>query len=244
MIYLRSLALLLVCVPALQAQERVIGLLSLPEAFGGGPCERFIARDITLYAAPDTLRQVGTIRVDRHWTFPQEGGCEGLRVGVHLTNPSRDSELPTEEYDYEAPGVIVLETGGKLPRAGGWPPAQWFKVRLTDGTAWVLRESGKSEFFPLQRLLENYPTHLTDAFDGRLAASPGGPLSTRSDSLAGRPVNLGGFRDVAGQLWIQVEVVSWSLCESEDKPVVLARGWLPAHVPSGKPSIWFSSRGC
>ena len=232
MIRLRSVILLLACTPALQAQERVIGLLSLPDVFGAGPCERFVSRAVALYAAPDPQRQIGSIQVDRHWTFPQAGGCEGLEVGVHLTNPLRHSTLPTEEYDYEAPGAVVLETRG-----------EWFKVRLRDGTAW-LRASGKSEFFPLQRLLANYPTHLTEAFDGRLAASPGGALSTRSDSLAGRSVNVGESREVGGRLWIQIEVVSWSLCESEEKPIVLARGWLPAHAPSGKASVWFSSRGC
>lgn len=231
MIRLRFMVLLLTCTPALQAQERVIGLLSLPDVFGNEPCQRFVAREVPLYAGPDEQR-VGSIRVDRHWTFPREGGCEGLKVGVHLTDPPRHSDLPTEEYDYEAPGAVVLETR-----------EDWFKVRLSDGTAWV-RASRTSAFFPLQRLLANYPTHLTDAFDGRLAPSAGGPLSTRSDSLAGRSVNVGEFREVGGRLWIQVEVVSWSLCESVEKPVVLARGWLPAHAPSGEATVWFSSRGC
>ena len=228
---LRSVLLLLAFTPALQAQERVIGLLSLPDVFGDGPCQRFVAREVALYAAPDSQRQVGSIRVDRHWNFPQEGGCEGLEVGVHFTNPLRHSALPTEEYDYEAPGAVVLEARG-----------EWFKVRLSGGTAW-LRASRTSAFFPLPRLLASHPAHLTDAFDGRLAASPGGALSTRSDSLA-RHVNVSGFREVAGRLWIEVEVMSWSLCESVEKPTILARGWLPAHAPSGKPSVWFSSRGC
>ena len=232
MIRLRSLVFLLASAPALPAQDRVIGLLSLPDVFGNGPCERFVAREVPLYAAPDPERQVGSIRVDRPWTFPPEGGCEGLQVGVHLTDPPRHSALPTEEYDYEAPGAVVLEAR-----------EDWFKVRLSDGTAWV-RASRTTAFHPLQRLLENYPTHLTDAFDNRLAATAGGTLSTRPDSLAGRSVNVGEFREVGGRLWIKIEVVSWSLCESEKKPNVLARGWLPAHAPSGEPSVWFSSRGC
>ena len=89
MIRLRSVVLLLIWVPALQAQDRVIGLLSLPDVFGAGPCERFVPREVALYSAPDTLRQVGSIRVDRHWTFPLDGGCEGLKVGVHLTDPAQ-----------------------------------------------------------------------------------------------------------------------------------------------------------
>jgi hypothetical protein len=232
MTVLRSAVLLLASAPALQAQDPTIGLLSLPEVFGESPCQRFVPREIALHAAPEA-QTIGTIRVDRHWSFPNEGGCQGLKVGVHLTNPLGDSELPTEEYDYEVPAAVVVEG-----REG------WFRVRLSDGTAW-LRASERNQFFSLERLLTDGLTHLTDAFDGRLSSSPGGALSIHSDSvLAGRNVNVGGFREIAGRLWIQVEVMSWSLCESVEKPTIVARGWLPAHAPSGKPSVWFSSRGC
>jgi hypothetical protein len=230
---LRVAVLLLACAAPANAQDRIIGILSLPEVFGDSPCQRFVPREIALYGVPVQERPVGAIRVDRNWKFPGDGGCEGLEVGVHLTDPVTHNKLPTEEYDYEAPGAVVLEQRG-----------DWFRVRLSDGSAW-LRASGKSEFYPLQRLFTNSPTHLTDGFDRRLAASPGGTLSIRSDSvLAGQSVNVLDFRDVAGRLWVRVEVMSWSLCESVETPTVLARGWVPAHAASGKPVVWFSSRGC
>ena len=230
---LRAAVLLLACASPARAQDRIIGILSLPEVFGDSPCQQFVPREIALYATPVPERRVGTIRVDRNWSFPREGGCEGLEVGVHLTDPVTHGKLPAEEYDYEAPGAVVLEKRG-----------DWFRVRLHNGSAW-LRASEKSEFFSLQRLFANAPTHLTDGFDGRLAASPGAPLSIRSDSvLAGRSINVLDSGDVAGRLWVRVEVMSWSLCESVETPTVLARGWLPVHAPSGEPFVWFSSRGC
>jgi hypothetical protein len=54
-----------------------------------------------------------------------------------------------------------------------------------------------------------------------------------------------GTRRVGDALWIEVEVLSHSFCEDPRKPpVVRARGWIPAHAPSGLPNIWFYSRGC
>jgi hypothetical protein len=228
---MKRLLLLVLLSPAMQ--DRTIGLLTLPEVFGNGACDRFVLGEVRLFASPDSQRAVGTIRVDRNWSFPAEGGCEGLRVGVHLTDPAQSSELPVREYDYEIPAAIVLE------QRGGW-----FKVRLSDGAAW-LRASAKDRFLPLRELLTRSLTHLTDEFGGRLAMTPGGAQTVQSDStLAGRTVNVGGFREIAGQLWIQVEILSWSLCESDEKPAILGRGWVPAHTKSGEPAVWFYSRGC
>lgn len=53
-----------------------------------------------------------------------------------------------------------------------------------------------------------------------------------------------GTRSVAGRLWLQVELVSHSVCESLREPFVVGRGWMPAHDPEGEPTVWFPSRGC
>jgi hypothetical protein len=52
------------------------------------------------------------------------------------------------------------------------------------------------------------------------------------------------FRQVGDRLWIEVEVLSHSICESTEEPTVTARGWIPAHAESGAANIWFFSRGC
>ena len=58
-------------------------------------------------------------------------------------------------------------------------------------------------------------------------------------------VRVVGTRQLADALWIEVEVLSHSVCEDPGRrPVVRARGWIPAHAPSGLPNIWFYSRGC
>jgi hypothetical protein len=52
------------------------------------------------------------------------------------------------------------------------------------------------------------------------------------------------FRRVDDRLWVRVEVLSHSICESTQEPAITARGWMRAHAPSGEPTIWFYSRGC
>lgn len=57
-------------------------------------------------------------------------------------------------------------------------------------------------------------------------------------------VRVVGTRSVAGRLWLQVELVSHSFCQSLDEPFVVGRGWMPAHDSGGEPTVWFPSRGC
>src|SRR5687767_14007031 len=101
-----------------QGADQVIGLLSMPESFGSGPCDKFTPAQIPLYSSPDSRQVVGTIRVDQYWTFHSVGGCEGLKVSVHQAKSGQVSELPTREYEYEAPAAIVLQRR-----------APWFKER-------------------------------------------------------------------------------------------------------------------
>ena len=48
------LLLLLAWPPLAFAQDRVNGLLSLPEVFGNGPCDRFTPREVLLCTAPES----------------------------------------------------------------------------------------------------------------------------------------------------------------------------------------------
>jgi hypothetical protein len=215
-----------------EVQDKLLGLLALPEVFGAGPCDKFVPAEIALYAAPDSGTIVGSIRVDRYWTFHDVGGCEGLAVNVHRSDGQGARELPVKEHAYEDPGAVVLEQRGR-----------WFKVRLADGTAW-LQASPRAEYLSLERLLEHGLTYLTDHWDGRLAKGPDAPSVEIPGSRAERAVRAIGFQDRRGQLWVDVEVLSHSPCTSNEEPRVDARGWLPAHAVSGEPTIWFYSRGC
>ncbi|MSP41306.1 MAG: hypothetical protein EXR70_22700 [Deltaproteobacteria bacterium] len=83
--HLLALALALLAAPVMSQsfEERtagIIGILPLPEVFGGGACDRFEPRDIPIFRSPASGRPFGKIYVAKYWIFPQEGGCEGLVV--------------------------------------------------------------------------------------------------------------------------------------------------------------------
>jgi hypothetical protein len=226
-------ACLVACVSSVQAQDRVLGLLALPEVFGQGACDGFTPEELQLFAQPDAGPVVGRIRVDEYWTFHDVGGCAGLKVNVHNAAGQPIHPLPAEEYGYEQPGAVVLEQRGR-----------WFRIRLADGAAWV-RASARAEYYPLQRLLADSLAYLTKSWDRQLAESVGGVGRSSQGLVEAEPsVRVIGFRQQSGQLWVQVEVLSHSGCESADGPRVTARGWLPAHSKSGERSIWFHARGC
>src|SRR5262245_13785408 len=159
-----------------QQQTRVVGLLALPEVFGNGPCDRFTPQEVPLYSAPESARIVGVIRLDKASTAQSAGGCDALTVGVHMTGTPAADPLPTKEYGYEEPGAIVLA------RRDGW-----FLIRLANGSAWV-RSSRDDNFHPLEQLLLEGSTYLTEAWDGRLAPSAAAPSRrARIETRSSRP---------------------------------------------------------
>jgi len=221
-------------VPA-AAQERIIGLLSLPEVFGGGSCTPFDPRPVALHAGPNDGANVATIEVDQNWSFAPHGGCEGLEVSVHK-GPDK-SDLPTREFDYEMPAAIVLDQH-----------EGWFKIRVHQGSAW-LKASVVDRFMPLSDLFEEFTgvTEINESFSGRLSPSPGvtnGPIMMRvAPKQAVRVVEI---RESGGRPWVHVEVLSNSACTAanDGPPQVISQGWLPLHDQKGEPTVWFSSRGC
>lgn len=226
-------ALLGLATPA-AAQDKVLGLLALPEVFGNGPCHSFEPEVINLYSAPGDGAPIATIQVDQHWSFAPHGGCDGLKVSVHRGGVR--SELPTREFSNEAPAAVVLAV-----KDG------WFKIRLTSGVAW-LRGSRRDRFMSMADLFSEYTslTTLTEAHSGALLDAPGGkPAEIKPAPPASTPVRVLGRRELGGQEWLQVAVMSHSVCDAErGPPEVVTIGWLRAHAPSGEPTVWFFSRGC
>jgi len=225
------IAILSITVSPASAAERIIGLVSIPEVFGAGACAAFEPQDVPLHAVPADGKPIAVIRVDQNWSFAPHGGCEGLKVTVHRGSAKED--LPTREFDYEAPGAIVLER-----RAG------WVKIRLHDGVAWF-KLSPVDRFMPLSDLYEEFVgvTAISKSFTARLVSTPGmlgGPILPRV--VPEQPVRVTEVRDE----WVKVEVLNNSVCTAADNgpPEVIATGWLPLHDTNGEPSIWFSSRGC
>lgn len=231
-----NIVLVVIAVTLAQANDHVIGLLALPGVFGEGPCTPFEPSAPTLYADAGATKVMGTIEVDQNWSFAPHGGCEGLEVSVH--EGQQRSELPTREYDYEAPAAIAIDRRGQL-----------VKIRLSGGrSGWVL--SPPARFMSYENLLEEFTgvTFFTDAFNGELRRAPGLTVANRPSAAGkpGQPVRVIESRRVGERLWLHVEVFNHSLCDAgaAGPPETIARGWLLAHGDDGEPAVWFSSRGC
>ena len=233
--FLTGIGIALFAAAPVFAQERIIGLLSLPEVFGANECAPFEPSDIALHGSPEDPKAIASIEVDQNWSFAPHGGCEGLEVRVH--KGSNRDELPTREFDYERPGTIVLDQ-----RDG------WFKIRLHDGSAW-LKASVVDRFMPLSDLFDEFTgvTEINASFTGRLTGAPGvasGPIMMRV--APNQPVRVVEVRESGNRSWVHVEVLSNSACTAatDGPPQVISNGWLPMHDQKGEPTVWFSSRGC
>jgi hypothetical protein len=155
-----------------------------------------------------------------------------------LARIARADDIESREFTYEALGA--LSYGDRR---------SWHLVRARTDTGWALgwlspRYAGP--FHPLDSLLLDGLTYLTEAWDGRLFPSAG--AETESARLAPAPTN----RDIVVQqarriqdaLWLEVEVLAPGRCEGPGAPAVVARGWIRAHGRDGSPTAWFYSRGC
>jgi len=50
-------------------EERVLGLLKLPQVFGNGACDRFVAETITAYERPEKIDPIATVQVENSGNF-------------------------------------------------------------------------------------------------------------------------------------------------------------------------------
>ena len=125
----------------------------------------------------------------------------------------------------------------------------YFLIRTSRGVGWLSPHNAGS-FHPLETLLARDLTYLTDAWDGFVSASPRSAHRTRvvsqrpPDGNDDRDARVKGFRTVNGQLWVEIEVISHTFCESVEPATVKARGWIRAHDATGAPTVWFPSGGC
>ncbi|MDH3231420.1 MAG: hypothetical protein OEN55_16640 [Alphaproteobacteria bacterium] len=217
--------------------DRIIGLLALPQLFGTGPCDvETETRPLDLFDSADSTTPVGEVRVDAPWKMAAEGGCEMLEVGVHLAGADGVVQpLPADEYGYEEAGAVVLARRGDR-----------FKIALQNGAAWVEPLAG-AEFHPLEDLIVGRLSFLTGAWDGKICADPGDSGSCREigpwvdDELN---VTVLGHRETEGRLWFEIEAPTRDTCGEPVPDFSPVRGWISAHHDNGEPAIWFYSRGC
>lgn len=165
--------------------------------------------------------------------LPPAGSADSL-LGLFVMASDSLSRFDTREHAYEESAAVVYGVEGA-----------WLLVGMRDGgRTWLPR--GIGEFLPLEPLLRERLTHLTDAWDGTLRFAPDAAatpesLPPRDAGDGAYPVRLLGTRVVDGALWLEVEVLD-RVCEAGD-PQPVAKGWLRAWR-DGTPTVWFHSRGC
>lgn len=188
---------------------------------------------------------LGIVEIPKVFSIdPQTGQRVAGALTLYVRPDSNSRQMATisspeaiddAEYGYEEPGALVYGRQGS-----------YYLIRTARGTGWLAPDDA-GRFHPFQELISKDLTYLTDAWDGFVSASPGAASRIRvprQKTYGDEDVKVSGFRTVAGKLWLQVEVLTHSICESETTPAVRARGWVPAHDASGAPTVWFPSRGC
>jgi hypothetical protein len=235
------LSLILVSFVVLQlAQDRVIGLLPLPEVFGETTCAPFTPKTLDLFARPAAGSQrVGTIEVVTPVQQESNGGCTGPVVRVNYGNATGD--LPTEEIAYEIPAGVVYERSGS-----------WFRLRLDRGSGWI-QISGPERFVSYPALVssdERLP-YLERTWDGTLRSAPGQsaariPLPPSWRALVGKEipyVTIVESRTQDGELWFRIRLTPENACVDPPANLPLLDGWIPAYAGANR-LVWFYSRGC
>lgn len=223
-----------------QTEERVVGLLEVPEILGDVECKNFQPRSIQFYGSPSKDRpSTGTAEV-RPYRLAEEPDCYFGKVVVRRSAVgSAEEELPTEESGYEEKAAVVYERSG-----------QWFRIALRKGSAWIER-TGPVDFlaYPAGLTSDQYLTYLRQDWDGRIWPSPGAAASVaaprgwqehRARSL---PIRVLSTRTVNREVWIQIRFETDERCGQTLEGVTPLEGWVPAYRQNAT-SVWFSSRGC
>jgi len=223
-----------------QTDERIAGLLEMPEILGDFGCKDFQARSVSFYPEPSKdPPATGMIEV-RAYRNSETPDCFLPKVTVLRSgaNPAVE-ELPTDEIGYEMQATVVYERRGT-----------WFRIALLRGSAWIARDDNVNFLsYPDSLTSENYLTYLRQDWDGRLWPAPGAAAAVaaprgwqayRGKSL---PVHVLSTRTVGQETWIQVRFETGDVCGQTLEGVTPLEGWIPAYRQT-MTSVWFYSRGC
>jgi len=151
-----------------------------------------------------------------------------------FANISSREAIDDAGFSHEGNGALVYG------RENGY-----FLIRTSRGAAWLSPHNAGS-FHPYEDLVSGDLSYVTEAWDGFVSESPGSALRTRMPQRQpqGEVARVKGFRTVRGKLWVEIEVISHSFCESDEPPKIKARGWIAAHDKANVPTVWFAARGC
>ena len=222
-----------------QNQERIAGLLALPEVYGVDPCELFVARKIDLYSSASTAASpIGVIERLNPPRPPAQPDCDEPVVVVRRLVDNSSDKLPFDESGYEYRKAVVYERSGR-----------WFRIAIPKGSAWIQR-SDDGDFMPYPDELkeEAFSTYLRQGWNGNLSQAPGGPSTAapsvwRSHASEEIPIRIIATQIVRGESWIHIRFET-ERCGVTVGALPPLEGWIPAHLPSKATSVWFYSRGC
>ena len=189
---------------------------------------------------------LGIVEIPEMFFIDQQTGVYAPRAALTLyTSSNSESKVAAvisspeavdeAEYGYEEKGALVYG------RENGY-----FLIRTARGVAW-LSPHNAGRFHSIETLIKRSLTYLTDAWDGFVHAAPRSANRTRVPQprpYGSESVRVKDLRTVDGKLWVEVDVISHSFCESDKPATVKASGWITAHDETGAPRVWFSSRGC
>ena len=197
----------------------------MPGFFTYNGCAGSVA-PVAVFATPAGARKIGEIR----WRLAGPAYSQSCLPFVYLPRQSCPrGVVPVLEDDYEERVFVVVEHSGR-----------WARIRLDQGTGWVLLSKG-DDLIPYDELVMDRMAELTDAWDRRIYAQPGG----RSRKLGGLPrpsVTVEDSRRVGGKLWLKVSVHT-NPCQAQE-PRELARGWVRGYSNTRQPTVRHFSRGC
>ena len=164
---------------------------------------------------------------------PADGTPDSL-LGLFIMPAESLAPYERREHGYEEESAVVY---GEADR--------WLLLGLADGgRRWVSRSAG--QYLPMDTLLQDRLSYLTDAWDRTLHAAPdpGSDLTRFPHPLEsgdGPPTRLLQTRITGGRLWLEVELLD-DVC-TVDTSRVIGRGWVPAWT-GGEVTMWYWSRGC
>ena len=233
----RLVAGLLIAIPVPSAAERIdgprpglVGLVS-PALVAAGPpgCRQLDIREqLPLRSGPGPHHpRIGHLQF-RPWR-EDSGECDEAPPHFVPAGAAASHPVPTLERGYEEPALLLLERRD-----------DWLRIDLGEGSAWLHPPPGYT-VEPYPELLADKLAFATDAWTGELCDSAG-ERCRRVAHAPAQPIQVLSTQTSGKDHWIEVELIT-DTCTGGD-PMRLDHGWIRSHDDSGRPTVWFHSRGC
>jgi hypothetical protein len=234
-------ALCIACAPA-GGQGPIVRVEGWRHLFGPGPVDPGVgvvafgaeaasaADTIPLYLRPGDSRPAGyLIRLSDTAAMAQTYALEWPEsLATNLL-----------EFDYEVPGLPADST----PRDDGWIPVlPGFAADSSPARAWARLADGAAEFISWNRRLPEQELFFREGVNPEFFSAPEGgriefPLPGESEDYVLHPLE-------ARDGWLRVRAVTPSdFCADPESPRT-AEVWIRYLDRSGRPLVWYHTRGC